>query len=113
MAILKKYVKSRVSRFSFIKRHEFEEDVQNGLSVTPQRMLELTNKGIPISSQLNALVFDEGVSALDFEPPLECTRGVDLADLWEARENLKVKVRKAKQRVASGEIKPIVEQAGA
>lgn len=108
-----KYLKNRKDRFSVCKRHSFESDVQNGLSVTPQRMLDMAERGIPISSQISGAVYDEGVSALDFEPPLECRRGIDLGDLYEARESLKSKVRKAKQRVASGEIKPIVEQAGA
>ena len=113
MVILRRLVKSRQDRFCCPKRHEHESQVKNGLSVTPSGMLDMAQKGIPITSQLNGNSYDDGVSELDFMPPLECTRGVDIADMWEARENLKSKVRDAKQRVARGEIKPIVEQAGA
>lgn len=107
------YLKDRQFRPVVCKRHSFESQVQNGLGLSPARMFELAQKGIPVSSQLSAAVYDEGVSVLDFEPPLEHTRGVDIGDLWEARENLKTKVRSLKQRVKSGEIEPIVEQAGA
>lgn len=113
MVTLKRYSKTRNSRYCAPKRHDYEAEVQSNLSITPSKMLEMAEKGIPVSSQLSGLSFEEGVSKLDFEPPLEHRRGVDMADLWEAREDLKVKVQKAKQRVASGEIYPIVEQAGA
>lgn len=77
------------------RRFDDEEIVQNGLAVTPSQMLELAQKGVPISPNNLGLGFEEGVSDLDFEPPLNYRRGVDLGDLFEAREDVKSKVKKA------------------
>lgn len=73
--------------------HAEEPIVQNGLAVTPSQMLEMTERGIPITPQNLGLIYDEGVSKLDFEPPMEFRRGVDICDMWEHRENMKSKVR--------------------
>lgn len=70
-----------------------EPIVQNGLAVTPSEMLELTNRGVPISPNNLGVIYEEGSSNLDFEPPLEHQRGIDITDMWEHREDVKSKMK--------------------
>lgn len=76
-------------------RDSTDEPVQNGLAVTPSQMLELSQRGIPVAPNNLGLGYQEGVSDLDFEPPLNYRRGIDIGDLYEAREDIKSKIRKA------------------
>lgn len=82
-------------RVKHVKLENDETEVQSGLAVTPSQMLEMSQQGIPISPQNLGLGYEEGVSALDFEPPLQYKRGIDMNDLFEARENSKNKIKKA------------------
>lgn len=75
-------------------RHSDEQVVQNGLAVTPSQMMELASQGIPISPNNLGLGFEEGVSDLDFTPPLQYQRGIDIGDLYEAREDSKAKIKR-------------------
>lgn len=72
-----------------------DRPVQSGLGVTPSQMLELTKRGVPISPANLGLTYQEGVSRLDFTPPLEYQRGIDIGALWEARQDSREKFRKA------------------
>lgn len=93
--MFKRYALNRVPRHSAPKRQEYEPIVQNGLAITPAEMMNLTNRGIPISPQNLGLVYDEGVSELDFTPPAEYTRGVEINDLWELRQQTRKKAKTA------------------
>ena len=70
-----------------------EPIVQNGLAVTPSQMMELTNRGVPISPSNLGVIYDEGTSNLDFEPTMENLRGIDITDMWEHREDVKHKMK--------------------
>lgn len=71
---------------------EYEEQVQNGLALTPAQMMDLTNRGIPISPANLGVEYYEGVSVTDFEVPMEHQRGVDIADMWEHRQEMRKKL---------------------
>lgn len=85
-------------RLATCKRHEFEQDVISGLSITPARMQALTRDGVPINTQANAMTFDDGYRTLEFEPPADLQRGVDIAELWEQGRDIKDKVKKYYQK---------------
>lgn len=86
------------------KRRPDEPVVQNGLAVTPAQMMELTQSGFSISAQnLNALEAADP-SDKDFYVPVQYRRGSDLADVYEAAQEVRRKVKKAVQKVDSGEI---------
>lgn len=76
------------------KRVEPEEIVRNGLTTTPSAMLALAQDGIPIASQCET-TFHDGVENPSWDVPLESTRGVDIADLWTARQYVIRKARNA------------------
>lgn len=94
-------------RFSRPKTGLYEQKVQRDLAVTPSQMQELARQGIPISTQNLGLGYQDGVSTLDFTPPPEYQRGVDMNDLWNLRNDIKGKVRRVKQGLADGSIKPM------
>lgn len=74
--------------------HSDELPVQSDLAYTPSKMLELAEKGIPVSTQTAALPgsFDEGFRTLDFEPDIIHRRGVDLTDVWEAQQEAHARI---------------------
>lgn len=92
--MVNRYVSVSRDRFSLPRRRDDEEPVRNDLAVTPSKMLELVDLNVPISSQNAGLTFDEGYGKLDFDPPAEYTRGVDIGDLWELRMSVKDKFRR-------------------
>lgn len=81
-------------KYSICKRKIYEKPVQNGLAVTPAQMAELTAKGVPITASNLGMVFDDGVSKLDYDVPPEHTRGVDINDLWNLKQDIRKKLRK-------------------
>lgn len=93
--MIKSFVHHGVSRALNYIRHGNDQPVQGGLCVTPAQMLEMTRRGIPITPQNLGLVYQEGVSKLDFEPPLEYQRGVDIGTMWEAKQDMRRKFRDA------------------
>lgn len=103
--MIKSFIRNRAQR---IARPSFLEGidrvVQSGLGVTPAQMLEMTNRGIPISPANLGLVYQQGVGNLDFQPPLEYQRGIDMGQLWEAQQDSKRKFKDA-----IGKIKTNVE----
>ena len=88
---------------------EGEEPVQSGLAYTPSQMFQMAQEGIPVSTQSVALKgsFDEGYRDLDFEPPLQYQRHVDLAELWEksmdARTKISGVVKEARKKYQKGD----------
>ena len=86
--MIRRYLRPQ-SKFAACCRLDYEQAVQNGLSVTPVDMLELAKRGIPISSPNSNLLYDEGYKELEFTPTLDHIRGVDIADLWQHKMNMK------------------------
>lgn len=66
-----------------------------GLAYSPAKMMELAERGIPVSGQSVGAFFD-GVAAPTWEVPLERARGVDIADVWQAQAEARNKLHKAK-----------------
>lgn len=61
--------------------------VQNDLALTPSKMAELVDQGIPVSaSQLNGEFFD-GVSNPSWDVSIDLKRGVDVAEVWQAQKS--------------------------
>lgn len=81
------------------KRHLGEAIVHPNLAVTPAQMAQLTERGIPISSNQIGLQFDDGSSnpVLGFEE----RRYVDMADVWNAQKTSRAKLDKLNNHVAS------------
>lgn len=67
------------------KRRDGEIIVQNGLAITPAEVLRNAEIGIPVSSMMVSGQFFDGTDKLDFQPDLSERRGIDIADLWQAR----------------------------
>lgn len=86
--------KNRKDNFALAMRHDGEQSVENGLAMTPAQMYDMAKRGLPITTQNLGITYDEGVSSLDFTPPLEHRRGIDFGDLYEARHDAKAKLRK-------------------
>lgn len=89
-----KHFLKRKDIFACAVRHTGEQDVQNGLAMTPSQMFDMAQRGLPITTQNLGVTYDEGYSNLDFTPPAEFRRGVDLGDLYEMRMDAKSKLRK-------------------
>lgn len=103
--------RKRVDYFSRPRRHDDEEPVQSGLAVTPAQMMELAEKGIPITPQNLGVSYDEGYSDLSFDVPTQYQRGIDIADMWEAQEDVKRKFGKnLRQLKADGKLNPSSER---
>lgn len=80
--------------FATCKRRSGEKPVQNNLALTPSDILRMAEQGIPASSANNPNLID-GNSDNDWNVPLEERRGIDMTDLWNERQNIKSKFRKA------------------
>lgn len=70
--------------------------VQPNLAITPSRMAELVDEGIPVSSSLMSGFFNDGVENPSWDLPIDQRRGVDVAEVWnaqrDARNNITSKV---------------------
>lgn len=99
--MIKRFISTRKSVYSICRFNEAtDRPVQSNLAVTPAKMLEMTKRGIPISPANLGIMYQEGVSKLDFTPPLEYHRGIDIGQLWEARQDSREKFRKAYNEVS-------------
>lgn len=85
-------------KFSAPKTKPYEHHVQNGLAYTPSQMADLVAKGIPVSNTAVGIQSDS--LAVD-SIPLEGVRGVDMSDLWNAREDGKRKLREIHNNIKS------------
>lgn len=101
-----RFTRRNRDRFSCCRRVEGEQDVQNGLAMTPAQMFDMASKGLPVTTRNLGVTYDEGYSNLDFTPPLEHRRGIDLGDLYEARMDAKSKLRGLKD---SGHLQKAIE----
>lgn len=105
-----KYTRKNRDRFAHCVRHDGEQEVQSGLALTPSQMMEMAQRGLPITTQNLGVTYDEGYSNLDFTPPLEHQRGIDIGDLYEARMDAKSKLRRLRD---SGQFNSVSEKGAA
>lgn len=77
------------------ERKEQELPVYGNLAVTPAQMLDMAEKGIPISSQNIAMSVKDGEENPSWDLPLDQLRGVDPAAMWEHSQVIKERARKA------------------
>lgn len=74
------------------KRKYDELVVKNGLAITPARALQMAAGGVPVTGQNVQNFLPVGDTRPDWNVPLERTRGVDPADLWQTSRDIKSKV---------------------
>lgn len=74
---------------------KFVEVIPNQ-SVTPAQMLDMAKQGIPISSD-NAAAIDGELNP-SWDLPLEKQKHIDPADLWQAQQSVRKKIRDAHAR---------------
>lgn len=91
------------------KRRTGEKPVQNGLALTPSDILRMAEQGIPASSANNPNLID-GSTENNWEVPLEERRGIDMADLWNERQNIKRKFMDAHKKAQPVEVKPVTTE---
>lgn len=95
------------------RRHDDEPVVQNDLAVTPSQMMELTQKGYSITSQNLRMLDAIDPADKDFYVPLQYRRGIDIADISEASQEVRKKMKKAVKDYDDGKIpsaKPVKEE---
>lgn len=82
-------------RYATARYEEQDTIVQNDLAVTPSRMVQLMEQGIPIAAQnLRPENFYDGDTNPGFDIPLDMQRGIDVADCWNASRSIRAKARK-------------------
>lgn len=90
--MIKRYLERNCSAQNVTCKRTVEDvPVEDGLAMTPAQMNQLMQQGIPIASANLGLQYEEGVSELDFEPPLEHRRGIDINDMYESRQHIRKK----------------------
>lgn len=89
--------KKRSYKFAECKRKKGELAVQAGLAYTSSEMFELWKQGVPISN--------DNMGTPTFEPdktvwniPIERQRSVDIADVWQAQQTAKRRLKQAGKR---------------
>lgn len=88
-------------RVAVCKRHSGEVVTQPGLALTPAKMLQMAQDGVPISSINAESFYDDGQRTPPDVPTLDRQRGVDLGDLWENNMDIRKKMRKLKSMQSS------------
>lgn len=61
--------------------------VQPNLAITPSRMAELVDQGIPVSSSIISGMAFDGVNNPSWDLPIDQKRGVDVAEVWQAQRS--------------------------
>ena len=97
-----KFRSKRYCACATIARAQNDLETRQGLAVTPAQMDELAAKGIPISSQSAMSQFQDGTPNPSWDSlPLEETRGIDVAEIWQSSQDSKHKFRDARQSALS------------
>lgn len=60
---------------------------QENLAITPARMAEMVDNGIPVSSNVLSGNYDDGVPSPAWDIPIDRKRGVDVAEVWNAQKD--------------------------
>lgn len=76
------------------KRSFDDAVVKDGLVVTPSEMARKVDLGIPVSVSTSDTFYDGDLNPT-WDVPLERTRGVDPATLWNEQKNIRSKFVKA------------------
>lgn len=84
-----------------IERRFDEPIVQDGLAMSPAEMMDMVNRGIPISNSNLQLLEVYKTGDKDFSVPMEFRRNVDMADMWQHRQEMRTKVREASDKYLS------------
>lgn len=72
--------------------------VSSGLALTPSQMLEMSQSGIPVSSQMASDLFYDGDTTMRVDiDPLD-RRGVDVVDAWNLQKSSRKKLMEAHNR---------------
>lgn len=80
------------------KRRDDELPVYGNLVVTPAEMMNMADKGIPISAQNMSYLPADGEKNPSWDLPLDRLRGVDPAQMWEESQVIKQKAKLAHDR---------------
>lgn len=71
-------------------------EVIPNLAITPSKMAELVDQGIPVSSSMLSGMAYDGVDNPSWDIPIDQKRGVDIAEVWQvqktSRKNITSKV---------------------
>ena len=67
-----------------------------GLAYTPAEMLKLAERGVPISSATVDSNFFDGQVNPAWDIPIERQRGIDVSDVWQAQQDARANLRKAR-----------------
>lgn len=90
-----RYIRKPIVKVQACNLHKNDEVVQSNLAYTPSDMLNMAQRGIPIQSyMLPDDSIDIGSEKPTFDIPLERRRSVDVAQLWQASQTIKRKMKK-------------------
>lgn len=79
------------------KRKKGELPVHGELAYTPAEMFEMWKQGVPISNDnLGTPTFEPDKTVWNI--PIERQRGVDIADVWQAQQTARKRVKQAGKR---------------
>lgn len=81
-------------RLAHCRYVESDTVVQGGLAVSPAEMMKMAERGIPVSSQ-NLASFNDGEVNPSWDLPLDQTRGIDVAALWQNSKDIHKKIKSA------------------
>lgn len=62
------------------------------LAITPSKMAELVDSGIPVSSSVLGANYFDGESNPSWDLPADLRRGVDIASVWQAQRDARQNV---------------------
>lgn len=85
-------------------RAEDEDEVQNGLAMTPAEMARLAAKGIPVSPPALGVEFYDGRGQEDFDIDPIYQRGVDITDVYMASESSKERIRQGMKKIRQAQL---------
>lgn len=93
----KKYYKSSATSVATCYQEDGKPKTRSGLSYTPAEMNEMMQKGIPVTNKNLENKFFDGDTNPEWNIDLMRQRGVDIADVWEAEQAARDKVRSARK----------------
>lgn len=90
---IKRYAKHGINVTLYVAQDH--EKTRQGQAYTPAQMAKLTERGLPVNNINNQKCYYDGDQNATFHVGQERTKGVDVAELWEAQQVLRAKARKA------------------